>query len=69
MFVRDKIIRVGSDVHNIPGIFQKLIHKSAVAHGQNIQWNISFYAAVCCVFVPFLMKYSRNLLLVRPNHK
>ena len=50
----------------ISGIFQKLLHKSAVAHGQNIQWNIPLYAAVCYVFVPFLMEYSKNVLQARP---
>ena len=34
-------------MQNIPGIFQKLLNKSAAAHEQNI------YAAVCSVFVPF----------------
>ena len=39
------------------GIFQTLLHKSAAAHGQHIQWNIPPYAAVCYVFVPFFMEY------------
>ena len=47
-------IRPRSNVQNIHGIFQKLLHKSAAAHGQNTLWNIPLYAAVCCVFVPFV---------------
>ena len=60
-------LRPGSNMQNIPGILRKLLHKSAVAHGQNIQWNIPLYAAVCYVFVPFLMEYSENILQVRPH--
>ena len=48
------LLRPGSNVQNIQGIFQKLLHKSAAAHGHNIQWNIPGCAAVCYVFVPFL---------------
>ena len=50
----DRALRPGSNVQNILGIFQKLLHKSAAAHGQNIQWDILLYAAVCYVFVPFI---------------
>ena len=57
-------ICLSSDVQGFPGIFQKLLHKSAVAHGQNIQWNIPLNAAVCYVFVPFLMQYFKNILQV-----
>ena len=48
----DRTLRPGSNVQIIPGIFQKLLLKSAVAHGQNIQWDIPLCAAVY-VFIPF----------------
>ena len=57
-----KYLRAESNVQKIPGIFHELPHKSAVAQWQNIQWNIPLYAAVCYVFVPFLMEYSGNIL-------
>ena len=59
------LFKTGSNVRNISRIFHKLLHKSAVAHGQDIQWNIPLYANVCYVFVPFLMEYSRNILQIR----
>ena len=62
-------LRPGSNVHNIPGIFQNLFHKSAAAHWQNIQWNIPLYAAVCYVFFSFFMEYSVNILQVRLHPK
>ena len=49
--INQRAIRPGSNVQNIQGIFQKLLHRSAAAHGQNIPWIIHPYAAV---FVPFL---------------
>ena len=49
-----------SNAQNIPGIFQKLLDKLAVAHVQDIQGNIPPYAAVNYVFIPFLIEYSRN---------
>ena len=58
-----------SNVQDISGIFQKLLRKSAVAHEKNIQLNIHLYAAVCYVFVPFSMEYSKNILQVRPLPK
>ena len=56
-----------SNLWNILGIFKKSLPKSAAAHGQNIQWDILMYAAVCCVFVPFLKENSANILMVRPH--
>ena len=53
-------VRPGSNVQNIQGIFQKSLHKSAAAHGQNIKWNIPLCAAVCYVFVPFLKGITRE---------
>ena len=49
-------------MQKIPGIFQKIPHKSAVDQGQNIQWNIPLYAAVCYVFVALSMEYCGNIL-------
>ena len=34
-FRSDRTLRAGSNAQNVPGMFQKLLHKSAVAHGQH----------------------------------
>ena len=50
----DPALRPESHMQNISGIFQKLLHKSAAAHGQNTPRDILLYAAIFYVFVPFL---------------
>ena len=47
-------LRPRSNVKNILGIFLKLLHKSAAAHGQNIPWNILLHSAFCYVFIPLI---------------
>ena len=49
----------------IYGIFQKLLHKSAVNYSWKISWNMLF---VMFLF-HFFMEYSRNILHVRPHPK
>ena len=46
------ILMAGSNLQNIPGIFQKILHKTAVAKGKNIRIFHSMQ-----LFVKFLFHF------------
>ena len=60
-------MRPGSNVQNIPGIFQKLPHKSAAAHGQNIRGIFLCMQLFVMILFHCFNEYSRNILQVRPR--
>ena len=46
----EKALTAGSNVQDIPGLFQKLLHKSAVAHWQNILRSTPLCSCLLCLF-------------------
>ena len=56
-----------SNVQNIQGIFQKLLHKSAAAHGQNISGIFLGVQPFVMFLFHFFLEYSKNMLQVRPH--
>ena len=53
---------------NIPGIFQNMLHWSAVNYSWNILWNVSHYAVSCLlwgysIFYRIFLEYSTGYTL------
>ena len=61
--------RARFNAQNLPGISQKLLYKSAVAHGRIFDGIFLCMQLFVMAFDPFLTEHSRNILQVMQHPK